>query len=157
GDGYARFTHDTFSNENQFTANNLKLSMRNHSFSNPVPLTYEFAFGHTFFSPLIGPLSGTSFVKRFSVNHLGDLTIFGTLTAGGSKSGYVVDNFINAVGDTLEQGDVVVVGGNEVSHYYGVGNSIPVPEVDLTNRAYDTRVCGIVESVVRADSLPPYE
>ena len=69
----------------------------------------------------------------------------------------MVDHFINAVGDALERGDVVVVGGNEVKHYYGVGNSIPVPEVDLTDRAYDTRVCGIVESVVRADSLPPYD
>ena len=27
GDGYARFTHDTYTNENLFSANNLKLSM----------------------------------------------------------------------------------------------------------------------------------
>lgn len=87
----------------------------------------------------------------------GNVTITGSLTAGGGKGGYVVDNFINAVGETLEQGDVVVLGGNEVDRYYGVGNSIPVPEVDLTDRAYDTRVCGIVDSVVQADSLPPYE
>ena len=85
------------------------------------------------------------------MNQAGDVAIAGTLTAGGGKGGYVVDHFINAVGDALERGDVVVVGGNEVKHYYGVGNSIPVPEVDLTDRAYDTRVCGIVESVVRAD------
>jgi hypothetical protein len=28
--------------------------------------------------------------------------------------------------------------------YYGPGDSIPVPEVDLAVRVYDTRVCGIV-------------
>ncbi|MBW8853813.1 MAG: hypothetical protein JF604_05670, partial [Bradyrhizobium sp.] len=108
----------------------------------------------------VGPIGGifsTSFQKKFSVNQAGNVTIAGALTAGGGKGGYVVDNFINAVGDLLEQGDVVVLGGGEVDHYYGVGNSIPVPEVDLTDRAYDTRVCGIVESVVQADGLPPYE
>lgn len=160
-DGYARFTHDAFTNENTFAANNLKLSMAS---TGPLivlgapPLSYEFAIGHTSSTLIIGGAGGgTSFQKKFSVNQAGNVTIAGALTAGGGKGGYVVDNFINAVGDLLEQGDVVVLGGGGAEHYYGAGNSIPVPEVDLTDRAYDTRVCGIVEAVVQADNLPPYE
>jgi uncharacterized ParB-like nuclease family protein len=124
---------------------------------NQPPLSYEFAIGHTFTSGFINTGFTTNFTKTFSVNHAGNVFIAGSLTAGGSKGGYVVDNFINAVGETLEQGDVVILGGGEINHYYGVANSIPVPEIDLTDRAYDTRVCGIVESVVSADSLPPVD
>ena len=32
--------------------------------------------------------------------------------------------------------------------YYGPKNSIPIPEVDTTERAYDSRVCGIVSEVI---------
>jgi len=158
-DGYATFTHRTFSNESAFAANNLKLSMANTGLVIGQPLSWEFAIGQTFTFFIIGPGGGggPSFDKKFSVNQAGNVTIAGALTVGGAKSGYVVDNFINAVGDLLEQGDVVVLGGGEIDHYYGAGNSIPVPEVHLTDRAYDTRVCGIVESVVQADALPPYE
>jgi hypothetical protein len=77
GDGYARFTHATYSNENQFSANNLKLSMASTGATFPPP-PYEFAIGHTFRSPIITN-GGTSFVKRFSVNHAGDVTIAGAL------------------------------------------------------------------------------
>jgi hypothetical protein len=55
-----------------------------------------------------------------------------------------MDQFVNNVEDTLEQGDVVVIGGEQPSHHYGGDNNIPVPEVDIAQRAYDTRVCGIV-------------
>ena len=168
GDGYARFTHDAFSNENTFAANNLKLSMASTGpfFVVGAPaLSYEFAIGHTSSGLILlgGGGGGTSFQKKFSVNQDGNVTITGTLnakaivTASGGKTGYVAENFINAVGDTLEQGDVVVLGDNEVGHYYGTGNTIPVPEVDLTDQAYDTRVCGIVESVVLVDGLPLHE
>jgi hypothetical protein len=163
--GYATFTNDTFNNEGSFQQNNLKLSMGHASgliVIGAPGIAYEFAIGHTFTPPIIvgpgGPaVGGTSFIKNFSVTHAGNVTIAGSISAGGGKGGYVVDNFINAVDEPLEQGDVVVVGSSKITQYYGQGNSIPVPEVDLTDRAYDTRVCGIVESVVRADSLPPYE
>ncbi|MBK8021894.1 MAG: hypothetical protein IPK19_10845 [Chloroflexi bacterium] len=160
--GYATFTNNTYSNEATLQANNLKLVMGSDGglviIGSP-PLSYEFAVGHTFNSPIIigGGGGGTSFVKRFSVNQAGNVSIAGSLSAGGGKGGYVVDNFINAVGEPLEQGDIVIISSAQVTHYYGQNDSIPVPEVDLTATAYDTRVCGIVESVVLADSLPPFD
>ena len=72
----------------------------------------------------------------------------------GGKSGYVVDHFVNRVGDTLEQGDVVVISRRESSIYSGADNNIPLPEVDLTAKAYDTRVCGIVANGVTEQELP---
>jgi hypothetical protein len=72
----------------------------------------------------------------------------------GGKSGYVVDHFVNRVGDTLEQGDVVVISRSESSIYSGADNNIPLPEVDLTTEAYDTRVCGIVANSVTERELP---
>lgn len=158
--GSAIFTNTTYNNEGAFFANNLKLSMASEGpfiIINQPPLSYEFVVGHTVTSGFINTGFITNFQKRFSVNQAGNVFIAGSLTAGGGKGGYVVDNFINAVGETLEQGDVVILGESEISHYYGVGNSIPIPEVNLTKQAYDTRVCGIVESVVGADSLPPMD
>jgi hypothetical protein len=73
--------------------------------------------------------------------------ISGALSAGGGKGGYIMDQFVNAVDDILEEGDVVVIGSNQASLYYGTNNGIPVPEADLTTRSLDTRVCGIVCSV----------
>jgi len=67
----------------------------------------------------------------------------GNLTGGG-KGGYVMDQFINALDEVLEEGDVVVIGANQSSHYYGQRDNIPIPEVDLAQSAYDTSVCGIV-------------
>jgi hypothetical protein len=58
-----------------------------------------------------------------------------------------VIQFLNAIGETLEQGDVVVIGKNLVLHSYQSNGDLLVPEVDLTQKAYDTRVCGIVSSV----------
>jgi hypothetical protein len=87
----------------------------------------------------------------------GDLSVSGDMRVGGDKTGYVVDNFINGVGDTLEQGDVLVIGSSDSSHYYGRNNSIPLIEGDLTDTAYDPRVCGIVDGVVTKDKLPLVE
>src|SRR6185436_9173031 len=137
GGGFARFTKQTFDRLGE-PLNYLKLVMPSSTDS-----PFIFAIGYT---SVVGSI--TSFVNQFSLNQNGNLTIRGSLTAGGGKGGFVVENFINSVGDTLEQGDVVIVGGHEVDRYYGVGNSIPVPEVDLTDQAYDTRVCGIVDTVV---------
>jgi hypothetical protein len=73
----------------------------------------------------------------------GDIRFTGNLIGGG-KGGYVMDQFVNKIGETLEQGDVIVIGRNQSSLYYGPDQNIPIPEVDLAKEAYDTRVCGIV-------------
>lgn len=75
----------------------------------------------------------------------GDVNVKGKLTA--TKIGYVTDQFVNNLGETLEEGDVVVISTNQASLYYGANNNIPIPEVDLAQRAYDTRLCGIVDEV----------
>ena len=75
----------------------------------------------------------------------------GNLRVRGSKSGVVVDDFVNALGDTLERGDVVVVSESQNLRYTGLNGSIPVPEVDLASRAYDTRVCGIVSELAEPE------
>ena len=51
--------------------------------------------------------------------------------------------FINSLGDALEQGDVVVIGEKQESLRGGPAD-IPIAEVDLTKTSYDTRVCGVV-------------
>jgi hypothetical protein len=65
----------------------------------------------------------------------------------GAKIAYVADRFINKSGDTLEQGDLVVISGDQASLYYGANSDIPIPEVDVSTTAYDTKVCGIVIEV----------
>jgi hypothetical protein len=77
----------------------------------------------------------------------GPTSLLGALSVNAGKNAYVTDHFVNALGDALERGDVIVVHANGTSGYYGTDSQIPVPEVDLTEQAYDTRVCGIVEAV----------
>lgn len=57
-----------------------------------------------------------------------------------------VTQFLNNIGDSLEAGDVLVIADEQPSKSSG---SLPilVPEVDLTDRSYDTRVCGVVSHV----------
>ncbi len=74
----------------------------------------------------------------------GNLEVLGNLSVTGSKSGYVVNRFVNRLNETVEQGDVIVISENQSSLYYGLNNNIPVPEIDLAQTAYNTRVCGIV-------------
>jgi hypothetical protein len=59
------------------------------------------------------------------------------------KVGYVFDQFVNRLGEALEEGDVVVLGDTEPSLSWGTP-PVPIPEVDLAAQEYDTRVCGIV-------------
>lgn len=73
--------------------------------------------------------------------------ISGNLRVDGSKSGYIVDQFVNQHGEAVEEGDVLVIGTEQASLHYGVNYKIPVPEVDLAQQAYDTRVCGIVSEI----------
>lgn len=78
----------------------------------------------------------------------GNLHATGNITAGGSKTGYVTDRFLNQTGDAVEQGDVVVLRQRAAEIHVGEDDNIPVPEVDLTTKAYDQRVCGIVSEVL---------
>lgn len=149
GSQFARFTNTTFDNESNFQNNNVKLQMGSRGPVIAPAAPYEFAIGHsqTFLATFPNQPT-TNFIKVFSINQNGDLFI------AGGKSGYVVDHFVNKGGDALEQGDVVVLGGQQASLYFGADNNIPIPEVDLTDRAYDTRVCGIVARVVTEQDLP---
>jgi pyruvate/2-oxoglutarate dehydrogenase complex dihydrolipoamide acyltransferase (E2) component len=127
----------------------------------PVP-TYQFAVGHPGTFHVGWPFNVTydTFATKFSVNQAGDvyvagdLMVSGNMRVNGEKEGYVVDTFINGAGDTLEQGDVLVIGSTDISHYSGMDNNIPLIEADLSNTAYDFRVCGIVASVVTKNDLP---
>jgi len=90
----------------------------------------------------------TSFVNSLNLDlETGNLWIRGAISAGGGKGGYVTDQFVNAHGDALEQGDVVVLGGKDAALTFGVDDNIPIPEADIAQQAYDTRVCGIVAEV----------
>jgi hypothetical protein len=80
----------------------------------------------------------------------GQVLFGGNVTFLGSKSGYVVDRFINREGEALERGDVVVLHDRASTHHYGVDNRIPLVEVELTDKVHDTHVCGIVDEPVLA-------
>jgi hypothetical protein len=151
GGGQVTFSNARFSNESSLQPNNLKLIMTHiHPSVGITPFAYEFAVGHS--SMRFSPTGiSTTFRKVFSVNQNGD-----AFFAGG-KTGYVVDHFVNRVGEPLEQGDVVVIGGGRTTRFIGSDNNIPLPEVDLTDQPYDRRVCGIVARVVTAEELPPVE
>ena len=95
----------------------------------------------------------TSFTARLTIDSntgvtylYGDLHVQGNLFAS-NKAGFVSDQFVNALDETLEAGDVVVVGQNQISLFYGENDAIPIPEVDLTESAYDRRVYGVVAEV----------
>jgi hypothetical protein len=77
----------------------------------------------------------------------GTVRVDGSLTVTGAKSGYVVDQFMNKYEEDLEEGDVVVISDNSAPLHYGLDYKIPVPEVDVTQQAYDTKVCGIVSEI----------
>jgi hypothetical protein len=86
-------------------------------------------------------------VNLVHIDGNGNMTLEGWINAKGGKIGYVVDHFLNATGEALEEGDVVVVSGTQPAAFYGVRDNVPVPEVDLTDIAGDPRVCGIVAQV----------
>jgi hypothetical protein len=78
-----------------------------------------------------------------------EVTVFGNVN--GTKVGYVADRFINRDGVALERGDVVVLHSTPSSQYYGANARVPLVEVQLTEAAMDTRVCGIVDEPSLAD------
>lgn len=86
---------------------------------------------------------------RISVDGSGNLWTAGDINCNrvnprGGKLFYVADAFVNSNDETLEEGDVVVLGETRVSMFVGEGDKIPIPEVDRASKAGDTRVCGIV-------------
>lgn len=100
---------------------------------------------------------GTTFLE---IDNSGNVTITqgglnisnGTLYSS-FKSGCVQDRFINRDGLNLQRGDVVVLHSTPAAHYFGPDSRIPLIEVQLTDSAMDTRVCGIVDE----PSLPDKE
>lgn len=157
--GSAFFTGRKYESEASLKNNNVKLILGNAGivFREQDRLQYEFAIGETAFflgggfPGNIGRRFSTTFNKRFSIDQSGNLY------CAGSKAGFVADYFVNRVGDTLEQGDVVVIALQPVAYYSGTDNNIPILEVDLTEKAYDTRVCGIVARFVTEQDLPHVE
>jgi hypothetical protein len=155
GGGSAFLTGQKYDNEASLQNNNVKLILGRGGFIFPGQNNqYEFAIGETFFRPVFSDgiaRFSTTFNKRFSIDRSGNLY------CAGSKAGFVADYFVNRVGDTLEQGDVVVIAPQPVAYYSGTDNNIPILEVDLTEKAYDTRVCGIVARFVTEQDLPHVE
>lgn len=78
----------------------------------------------------------------------GNFHATGAISAGGSKSGYVTDRFFNQSNDVLEEGDVIVLEAKPTKVFYGESDNIPVPRAELTTKAYDQRVCGIVADIL---------
>lgn len=156
GECEAILSAQKYANESNFSPNNVKLNLDYTDISSvvqggptptPNPKAYEFMIGYNY-------LPGgrfNMFKKLFSINQ------DGILYCSGSKTGFVADYFVNRVGDTLEQGDVVVISPQPVAYYSGSQNNIPILEVDLTEKAYDARVCGIVARFVTAQDLPHVE
>jgi hypothetical protein len=89
-----------------------------------------------------------------SVDAGGNVGIVGHLTVAGGKTGYVVDFFLYPGGQTLEQGDVVTIIEPTETLHYGLNDDIPIVAVDVTDQAYDRRVCGIVAHHVKEGELP---
>ena len=54
-----------------------------------------------------------------------------------------ITQFANVFGETLEQGDVVVIAKKQTS-LFSSPDGVLAPEVDFTENSYDTSVCGIV-------------
>ncbi|MDF0676185.1 MAG: hypothetical protein P0120_17895 [Nitrospira sp.] len=57
-----------------------------------------------------------------------------------------IAQFLNNISDTLETGDVVVIADKQPMWPSASGPAL-FPEVDVSDRSYDTRVCGVVSHV----------
>jgi hypothetical protein len=154
GDGSAAFGNRVFDNEADLSPNNLKLVMASEEgFLFPSRTPFQFAVGYSLRTRTLGRLVPfrTTFQRVFTVDESGNAFF------AGAKVGYVVDYAVNAVGDDLERGDVVVLAGGPPTAHYGRDDAVPMPEVDLTDRPYDGRVFGVVADVVPAGDVPSPE
>jgi hypothetical protein len=151
--GQASLYNAQLDNENDFVQGNIKLSMGSWRGLVVTPISYQFIIGHELhtrgfdFHNIHRPPSHT-FQRVFSVDHEGN-----AFFASG-KGGWVYDLFVNAAGEPVEHGDVVVLNQASPVGHYGSGDSIPIPEADLSAQAYDKRVCGIVVDFVAPHGLP---
>ena len=147
---YAALEGRQYANEGQFQPNNIKLRMDSIPFIYPHQPNYEFAIGHAAWT-LKYDYQVEIFKKVFWVNQDGEAK-----ASGGFTAGHIMESFINRVGDSIEQGDVVII-GRKATRYSGISNNIPIPEVDLCKKEYDTRVCGIVAKAIGQADLPYVE
>ena len=144
------------------SSNTLKVTLSELQLLGQPNPTYAFSVGHPsqIMLPFPSPIPRNIFRSVFNVNSDGSGFLSGSLSVqdltirSGNKPGYVADYFINRTGESVDQGDVVILGKGQVSNYWATGNDIPIPEADLTDIAYDTRVCGIVAKAVTANMLP---
>ncbi|MCK6562919.1 hypothetical protein HUU39_11605 [candidate division KSB1 bacterium] len=141
------------------SVNNFKLALSKRQLIGEPDPTYEFWIGHPS-QYQFGGTTRNTFSTKLSVTSTGDVFVAGDLSANnltirsGAKPGYVVDYFLNRTGETLEQGDVVVVRKERISNFWATNNDIPIPEADLTDQAYDSSVCGVVAKVLTEKALP---
>jgi hypothetical protein len=137
-----------FDNEGEFSPNNLKVVMANRLLAANQDRPFQFMVGYGRQRFVLGGGLAHRFIRVFSVDDKGN-----AFFAAG-KGGYVVDYVVNAAGVPLERGDVVVLRRSAPVASYGTSGAIPIPEVDLTDEAYDGRVCGVVADAVPAPDLP---
>ncbi len=65
------------------------------------------------------------------------------------------DQLVNLADDGLERGDVVIIGDQPTAVFPVGPYTAPIPDVRRADRAYDTRVCGIVSEVYEAGEVDP--
>jgi hypothetical protein len=99
-----------------------------------------------------GSVTAPHLVATTDLTVTGDVVVNGSIIAFNTKIACVADRFINRDGVPLERGDVVVLHTTPSSQFYGSDGKIPLVEVQLTDAAFDARVCGIVDEPALADS-----
>ena len=91
-------------------------------------------------------------LRTWDIEAEGSIWTAHSITALGGKGGYVTDQFVNNTGESLNEGDVVVLAPEQTQLKWGMRDNIPLPEVDPADQPSDTRVCGIV-SQLRGDMM----
>jgi hypothetical protein len=76
-----------------------------------------------------------------------------TLFVQGAKNGFVVDRFVNRGKQKLERGDVVVIHRNADSAKYLATSRIPLIEVEVSSKAQDACVCGVVDEPTSSSAM----
>jgi len=130
----------------------LTISGSNVGIGNPAPVDALDVAGNVNAS---GTLTAGDMSSNGSLSVKGSLHVNGNITAGGSKSGYVVERFLSRAKKPLERGDVVVLDIRPSTVCYGSQGRIPLLEITLANKAGDTRVCGVVDEPLLAEDETP--
>jgi hypothetical protein len=69
------------------------------------------------------------------------------------KVGYLSDRFVSKNSQKLERGDVVVLHEHPGGKHFGSDERVPLPEVQRSEKEFDTRVCGVVDDPVANPSV----